>query len=164
MKALSCLCYLPSLSYSDFPFCEHCQYGKQTRKSRTNVHFEKDRKPLELVHSDVYGSMPTQSLGGTSYLVTFIDDATRKVWAYAMKSKDETFSYFKKFVSIVGTQSGKKLKALGSDNGDEYIAKEFKDFCAARGIKREFTTLYTPAQNGVAKRMNMTKYDMPPRL
>ena len=66
--------------------------------------------------------MRTQSLGGASYFVTFIDDATRKVWAYAMKSKDETFSCFKKFVSIVETQSGKKLKALRSDNGGEYRA------------------------------------------
>ena len=54
------------------------------------------------------------------------------------------------------TQSGKKLKALCSDNGGEYIAKEFKDFCATRGIKREFTAPYTPAQNGVAERMNKT--------
>ena len=87
--------------------------------------------------------MPTQSLGGTSYFVTFIDDTTRKVWAYAMKLEDETFYYFKKFVSIVETQSGKKLKALRSDNGGEYIAKEFKDFCATREIKREFTASYT---------------------
>ena len=82
--------YLPILEYDDFPFCEHCQYGKQTRVSR-NVHFQKDRQPLDLIHSDVCGPMPTQSLGGASYFVTFIDDATRKVWAYAMKSKDETF-------------------------------------------------------------------------
>ena len=45
-----------------------------------------------------------------------------------MKSKDETFSCFKKFVSSVETQSGSKLKALRSDNGGEYIAKEFADF------------------------------------
>lgn len=71
--------------------------------------------------------MLTQSLGGTSYFVTFIGDAVRKLWACAMKSKDETFSCFKKFVSMVETQSGKKLKALCSDNGGAYIAKEFSN-------------------------------------
>ena len=100
--------------------------------------------------------MRTQSLGGASYFVPFIDDATRKVWAYAVNSKDETFSCFKKFVSSMETQSGKKLKALCSDDGGEYIAKEFKDFCAARGTKCEFIAPYTPAQNGVAERMNRT--------
>ena len=33
METLSRLGYLPSLLFSDFPFCEHCQYGKQTRQS-----------------------------------------------------------------------------------------------------------------------------------
>ena len=89
--------------------------------------------------------MPTQSLGGASYFVTFINGATRKVWAFAMKSKDETFKCFKEFVSLMETQSGKKLKALRSDNGGEYISKEFIDFCASKGIKREFTVSYTPA-------------------
>ena len=62
METLSCLGYLLSLSYSDFPYCEHCQYGKQTQNSH-NVHFEKDRKPLELMHSDIYSPMLTHSLG-----------------------------------------------------------------------------------------------------
>ena len=53
-------------------------------------------------------------------------------------------------------QSGKKVKALRSDNGGEYISKEFVDFCVEMGIKREFTALYTLSQNGVAERMNRT--------
>ena len=93
METLSRSGYLPSLCFNEFPFCEHCMYGKQTQSSRV-VSFEKDRQPLELVHSDVCGPMPTRSLGGTSYFVTFIDDATCKVWIFAMKSKDETFSCF----------------------------------------------------------------------
>lgn len=68
----------------------------------------------------------------------------------------ETLSYFKKFVSMVETQSSKKLKALHSDNGGQYIAKEFITFCAESGIKREFTAAYTLAQNGVVERMNKT--------
>ena len=72
METLSHLGYLPALSFRDFPFYEHCQYGKQTRAS-CNVLFEKDRRPLELVHNDVCGPMPTKSLGGASYFVTFIE-------------------------------------------------------------------------------------------
>ena len=79
------------------------------------------------MHSDVCGPMPTRSLGCASYFVTFIDDATRKVWVYAMKSKDKTFSYFQKFLSSVKTQSGRKLKALCSDNSGEYVSHELDD-------------------------------------
>ncbi|MCO5562243.1 hypothetical protein L7F22_015869 [Adiantum nelumboides] len=80
--------------------------------------------------------MPFKSHGGASYYVTFIDNATRQVWIYAMKSKNETFSYFKKFLSSVETQSKHKLKALCSDNGGEYVSKEFADFYSSRRIKR----------------------------
>ncbi|MCO5584862.1 hypothetical protein L7F22_038794 [Adiantum nelumboides] len=73
-----------------------------------------------------------------------------------MKSKDETFSCFKKFLSSVKTQSEHKLKALCSDNGGEFVSKVFADFCSSRGIKHEFTAPYTPAQNGVAEQMNRT--------
>ena len=62
-----------------------------------------------------------------------------------MKSKDETFSCFQRFLSSFETQFGKKLKASCLDNGGEYVSHEFVDFCARMGIKREFTTPYTPA-------------------
>ncbi|MCO5580981.1 hypothetical protein L7F22_034856 [Adiantum nelumboides] len=117
--------------------------------------FDKESKPLELVHGDLCRPMPSKFYGDTSYYVTFIDDATQHVWVYAMKSKDETFSCFK-YLSSSKTQSEHKLKALRLDNGGEYVSKEFADFCSSRGIKREFIAPYTPAQNGVAKQMNRT--------
>ncbi|MCO5609341.1 hypothetical protein L7F22_063567 [Adiantum nelumboides] len=52
--------------------------------------------------------------------------------------------------------SEKKLKVLHTDNGEEYTSSELKDFCSKRGICKEFTTPYTPAQNGIAERMNHT--------
>ena len=63
---------------------------------------------------------------------------------------------FKKFVTLVETETGKKVKYLRSDNGGEYILKSFVDFCDTKGIKRELTAPYTPPQNGVAERMNRT--------
>ena len=133
MKTLAHFGYLPVLSFSDFSLCEHCIYGKQTR----TMHLPLNRKhvePLELVHSDVCGPMPTKSLGGTSYFVTFIDDSTRKVWVYPLKHKDDVFSTFQKFLVLVENQSGNKLKGLRSDNGGEYVSKEFEEFYAKRGI------------------------------
>lgn len=44
---------------------------------------------MELVYFDVCGPMKVKSLGGASYFVIFIDDASRKEWAYAMKPKDQ---------------------------------------------------------------------------
>ena len=79
--------------------------------------------------------VPTQSLGGASYFVTFIDDATRKVWTYAMNSKDETFSHFMRFSSLVARRSKPYIQKMVA----EYIANEFSNFYIARGIGCEFT-------------------------
>ena len=43
---------------------------------------------LDLVYSDVCGPIKVESLGSNRYFVTFIDDASRKVWVYVLKTKD----------------------------------------------------------------------------
>jgi transposase InsO family protein len=116
----------------------------------------RESNPLDLVHSDICGPMPHQSLGGASYFVTFIDDATRKVWAYPTRTKDLVFTIFKDWLTMVENQTDRKLKCLRSDNGGEYKSDEFVQFCQERGIRREFTAPYSPEQNGVAERMNRT--------
>ena len=82
-------------------FCEHCVYGKQKW-----VRFLKDghnlkEKPLELVHSDVFGLVEVSSLGGANFFVTFLDDCTRKLWIYMMANKFEVFSTCSKFSKLL---------------------------------------------------------------
>ena len=45
------------------------------------------QRPLDVIHSDVWGPTENVSLAGNKYYVTFVDDHTRKVWVYFMKSK-----------------------------------------------------------------------------
>ena len=52
-------------------------------------------------------------------------------------------------------RNGRKLKCLRTDNGGEFKSDEFVKFCRERGIRREYTTPYSPEQN-VAERMNRT--------
>jgi transposase InsO family protein len=42
----------------------------------------------------------------------------------------------------------------------EYTSKQFQDFYRQAGIRQQFTTAYTPQQNGVAERKNRTILDM----
>ena len=86
--------------------CTHCLYGKQSRV--TFCRFPSCRKLdiLDLVHTDVC-TMQSNTLGGTLYYVTFIDDHLRKVWAYALKSKDRVLDVFKYFHVKVERQTGK---------------------------------------------------------
>ena len=88
--------------------------------------------------------MPIFLMGGASYFVTCIEDFSRKVWTYPLKCKDEVLSVFKRFVTLVETETGKRVFFLRCDNGGEYVSKSSKDFCDTKGIKRELTTPYTP--------------------
>ncbi|CAA0819883.1 Unknown protein [Striga hermonthica] len=100
--------------------------------------------------------MEVESLGGSRYFLTFIDDASRKVWVYFLNTKDQVFEYFKSFHVMVERETEKKLKCLRSDNGGEYTSKEFDAYCRTYGIRHEKSVPRTPQHNGVAERMNRT--------
>ena len=150
MQVLSCCGYILGLNFSYFSVCEHCLYGKQAANAHSIVNMKRCEL-LELVHSDVCGPMPTVLMGGASYFVTFIDDFSCKVWAYPLKHKDKVLLVFKRFVTLVETETGKKVKFLCFENGGEYVSKSFQDFCDIKGIKRELPDPYTPPKNGVAE-------------
>ena len=56
---------------------------------------------------------------------------------------------------MVELQSGHKLKVLRLDNAGEFKAIE-DELRTDYGIRIEWTTPYTPEQNGVSERLNRT--------
>jgi transposase InsO family protein len=133
--------------------CKGCALGKNV-KATFPSNETRSKGILDLIHSDVGGSMSVTSMKGASYYVTFIDDFSRKTWIYFMKTKDEVFSHFREFKTQVENMTRKKIKVLRTDNGGEYTSSEFIDFCKEAGIKREKTVPYNPQQNGVVERKN----------
>nr|GEZ02280.1 hypothetical protein [Tanacetum cinerariifolium] len=83
---------------------------------------------LGLIHTDVRGPLRHVSRKGASYFLTFADDFSRYGYVYLLKHKHELFENFKVFKSKVELQLGKKIKALRSDRGGEYLSQEFKDY------------------------------------
>jgi transposase InsO family protein len=140
--------------------CEGCIEGKQHYKPFPSDGGMRATKPLEIVHSDVCGPMRTTSLGGARYFATYIEDFSRKVWVYLLKSNGECLEKFKEFKELVETQSDYKIKVFRSDNGGEYISKEFQGFLKAHDIEKQTSTPYRPQQNGVAERANRTLVEM----
>ena len=134
-------------------FCEACTKGKQHRCPYPKTADYRASEPLELVYSDVCGPMPVSSLGGSRYYVTFIDGYSRYTFVYFMKNKREKFKEFHTYAVNV---TGKPVKILRSDNGGEYLSKEFESFLKKHGIVHQLNVPYNLAQNGVAERMNHT--------
>ena len=90
------------------------------------------------------------------YYVSVIDDFSRNRWIYFLRNKYEVFDKFKEFKALVENQVENKITVLRTDNGGEFCGNEFEEFCKKCGIERKNNTPYTPQQNGVAERMNMT--------
>ncbi|KAH9685484.1 hypothetical protein KPL70_013981 [Citrus sinensis] len=154
LKILSERKLLLGLKSVSLPFCEHCVTSKQHRLKFSRS-IARSKCILDLIHSDVWES-PDISMGGAKYMVTFIDDYSRRCWVYLIKKKSYVFPMFKEYKARVELESGKKIKCLRTDNGGEYTDGEFLAFCKQEGIQRQFTVAYTPQQNRVAERMNRT--------
>lgn len=69
---------------------------------------------------------------------------------YCLKNKHEVFGMFQNFLIFVERQSGNQLRILRTNRGDEFLSREFNEFCSQRGIKHELIAPYSPQQNGVA--------------
>lgn len=132
-----------------------CVSGKQTRKSFKESG-NRATGLLEIIHSDVVGPFQQKSFSGNRYLLTFVDDYSRKVFAIPIKKKSDVFNEFVNFKNLVENQCSSKIKILRSDNGTEYVNNQFLKFLKQHGIVHQKTCPYTPEQNGVAERMNRT--------
>lgn len=81
--------------------CEVCIKGKQTRaffKEPGN----RAESLLDIVHSDVMGSLRTKSFSGNRFILTFFDNYSRKVFVVPIKRKSNVFEEFKKIQNFCG--------------------------------------------------------------
>ncbi|GKB66751.1 retrotransposon protein, putative, ty1-copia subclass [Tanacetum coccineum] len=100
--------------------CKSCIFGKMVRKPFPHQ-VEKAKDILRLIHTDVSGPFRTVSREGASYFITFTDDFSRYGYVYLMKQKHKVFETFKVFQNEVENQLRKKIKAIQSDRGGEYL-------------------------------------------
>ncbi|GFW35675.1 retrovirus-related Pol polyprotein from transposon TNT 1-94 [Trichonephila clavipes] len=119
----------------------------------------RSKRPLELLHMDLCGPMPTESQGGNKYFLSIIDDYSRKVTVFRIRNKSDVFHTFIRFQKRAERFLSKKVIAVRTDGGLEFCNKDMDNFLTELGIKHEVTNSYTPEMNGVAERFNLTALD-----
>ena len=140
---------------SKLQFCENRAFGKQKRvRFSSGIH--KSKGPLDYLHLDVWGPAKVSSMGGTTYMLTIVDDFSRKVWVFFLKQKSDVFSTFKDWKTMIKKKTGRQVKCLCTDNELKFCFDEFNTLCKKEVIVRHRTICHTPQQNGVAERMNRT--------
>ncbi|BBG99422.1 hypothetical protein Prudu_009111 [Prunus dulcis] len=130
--------------------CTYCLDGKQHRASFQHGHAQRKPNVLDVVYSDVCGPMTTCKIFCYLHWRSF-----QKVWAYALRMKDQVYEVFKQFHDSVERETGRSLKCIRTDNGGEYMGM-FRNYCRNNGIRHERSVLKTPQHNGIAERMNRT--------
>ena len=95
-----------------------------------------------------------QTPQGEEYLLTIIDDFSRRIFGYLVKSQTEWLSIWQKFVVRVEAELGRPncISWLLSDNGAVYTSKDMAAFCASKGIQQRFSAPYAQWMDHTAER------------
>src|SRR5882762_2137758 len=139
--------------------CQGCKFCKSTRKPFSGGCSKKTTRPFEVVHSDLCGPMQSESIQGSVYYASFVDDFSNHTVVYFLKSKDQFAQAFKLFLAWGKTQTESGLHVLHSDRGGEYLGSETQTLLKQNGIEHHLMMPGSPQQNGKAEWFNCTIMD-----
>ena len=138
-------------------YCGICAEGKMFQYRNR----EADRRAthqLELVHCDLSGPIDPVAKGGFRYAICFVDDFSGLFVVYFLKQKSDSIAATEKF--LADTAPYGSVKRLRTDNGTEFSNSEFRTLLIKNRIKHEFSSPYSPHQNGTVERSWRSLFDM----
>lgn len=94
-------------------------------------------KKTELIHSEIFGANILKS-SCKMYILTFIDDSSRKTWVYFLVEKSNALDYFKSF------RTGDLICCLRTDKGGEFNSLDLINIVmkmVLKGNSQELTLL-----------------------
>ncbi|CAI7896780.1 unnamed protein product [Closterium sp. NIES-53] len=143
----------PAKEIGSCPTCLETKFTKFPFSSSTGP----IKAPISLVHMDVVGPTRALSLSGSHYFLTIVDDHTRLVWVYPLKTKGGVAAaVLKEWMPRARRESGHKVKVIRTDNGGEFISANFEKELKRKGILHHLIEPYNPQQNNMAERFNQT--------
>jgi len=110
----------------------------------------------ELVHTDVGGPL-TESLGGSIYFITALEDSTGFITETPIKTKEMTSKVLETRIKQLETLTGVHVKRVRHDGTKEYLTNDLKAWYEDEGITSAMTAPYKAQQNGKAERVNRTR-------
>jgi len=116
-------------------------------------------KGLKMNHSNTCDPFRTPLKAGAKTFILFVDNMTKMVWCYFLKSQAKTPEAFKAFRALIEKHSGNKIMRFWYDNGKaEYNKAKFQTILVLQesGISCKPSAPYTQNQNGVSECMNRT--------
>ena len=108
--------------------------------------------PFHTWHVDLVGAFP-RDRRGRQYLLTCVDSLTGYAQAVPISSKKNA-TIWHELASLFATHG--IPHTVVSDNGGEFVQKEFEQWLKNQGIHHQLTSAYHPQANGKVERFNGT--------
>lgn len=109
-------------------------------------------KPLELLFMDVWGPSPILSNRGYCFYLLINNDFTRYSWLFPLHQKSQVISSFVQFKSTVKNMFSTKIKVVQTEEGKEFVNRQFQNLLNLFGISHRRSCPYTPEQMGFVER------------
>ncbi|EDK42735.1 hypothetical protein LELG_00913 [Lodderomyces elongisporus NRRL YB-4239] len=148
-----------SYNENDLQFhCQSCLQGKQFQNIPNIATDDKALTPLEVIHADVIGPLPT-SITGDMFALVVSDEYSRYMCCIPMQRKSDVSELLIILIHNMETHHQCQVRQLRSDNGGEFQNNQLKLFCETKGIQHTFITPHMHHQNGLAERANRSVQD-----
>ncbi|GJV37662.1 retrovirus-related pol polyprotein from transposon TNT 1-94 [Tanacetum coccineum] len=147
---------LPKFKYKKDHLCSACEQGKSKKASLSPKLVPSTEFKLELIHMDLCGPMRVAIINGKKYIPVIVDDYSRYIWVYFLRTKDEDPDMIINFINQVQWNLKAQILKIRTDNGIEFKNDKLRSFYVKLGIVYNASIDRTPQQNGVVKRRNRT--------
>ena len=135
--------------------CQECILAKATKHINHDFKHEKrDLQYLELVRSDLFGSIQVFSFGKKRYFIIFLNEAYKWLKVELLSQKSNAKMVFCKYYKQEKRQFERKLKIFRIDNGTEFF--DIIKVCIENDIHHQKIDVYAHEQVADKKRINLT--------
>ncbi|CAI7807630.1 unnamed protein product [Closterium sp. NIES-53] len=141
---------LKSATGADSP-CVSCVDGKLARHTFPDKGSDAS-DVLAVMHIDLCGPFCVAAKDGSRYFLLLKDRKTRYVWVRPVSKMSGALQEFVQWLAVAERQTKKSVLMLRSDQGGEFLGREFTTFVDGKGIVHDLTCPYSSQQNGMGER------------
>ena len=84
--------------------------------------------PLRLLHMDLFGPVNVQSLVGKKYTLVIVDEFSRYIWVFFLKSKSDTPDEIISFIKKMETLNNLIVRSIKSDHDTKFKNSTLDEF------------------------------------
>jgi transposase InsO family protein len=126
------------IAYPGIPFktidCKTCLLSKSSLLPYKGTFPEPDNV-LDVVHMDLCGPITPPTPSKARYFLIVVDGKSQFRFVRFMVQKSETFKLVVEIFNLMANQTGWKIKTVVSNNGGEFVNKQFDYYIHEKGIE-----------------------------